>query len=241
MSRPDHVAGLGAFFKGHWQLLGLTVLIFALWPTPLVVPLKMLVVLLHELSHGAAAVLTGGDIVWIEISPNIGGTIVTRGGSRFIVLTAGYLGSLIIGVTLLLVALRGTADRLVMAFFGTATLLVTALYMRDLFTIAFGCLTGAALLGCAKWLSHSINDMVLRVIGLTSMIYVPYDIYDDTILRQHLRSDARMLAEEIGGITVVWGSLWFVISLVVIAWALRYGLGQVSNIDFRAKPAGRAK
>lgn len=200
----------------------------------MVIPLKILVVFLHELSHGAAAVLTGGDIEQIEISPNIGGSIITRGGSRFVVLTAGYLGSLLIGVVLLLVALRGTIDRFVMAVMGTVTLLVTALYMRDLFTIAFGSLAGAAMLGCGKWLSHAVNDLALRVIGLSSMIYVPFDIYDDTLRRPHVRSDARMLAEEIGGATMMWGGLWLIISLMVIAWALRYGLGQASNVSFAA-------
>lgn len=226
------MARLGAFLKGHWQLLVLTGAIFALWQTPVVVPLKILVVFLHELSHGAAAVLTGGDIERIEVSPRIGGSILTRGGSRFLVLTAGYLGSLLIGVTLLLVALRGTADRFVMAFMGTVTLLVTALYIRDLFTMAFACLAGAAMLGCAKWLSHAVNDLALRVIGLSSMIYVPFDIYDDTLRRPHVRSDARMLAEEIGGATMMWGGLWLIISLMVIAWALRFGLGQASNVTF---------
>ena len=62
-----------AFVKGHWQLLALVALIFALWSTPVMVPLKIIVVLLHELSHGFAAVLTGGSIEQITISPEQGG------------------------------------------------------------------------------------------------------------------------------------------------------------------------
>jgi len=85
-----------AFLGHHWQLFALITLIFALWQTPLVTPLKILVVYLHELSHGIAAIVTGGEIVKISISPDIGGVIWTRGGSRFLVLSAGYLGSLLI-------------------------------------------------------------------------------------------------------------------------------------------------
>jgi hypothetical protein len=221
-----------AFLAHHWQLFALITLIFALWQTPLVTPLKILVVYLHELSHGIAAIVTGGEIVEISISPDIGGVIWTRGGSRFLVLSAGYLGSLLIGVALLVIALRSTADRLVMALLGGVTLLVTALYMRDLFTVGFGALTGAAMLACAKWLSHAVNDLALRVIGLSSIIYVPYDIYDDTIRRPHLRSDAHMLAHEVGGATMFWGGLWLIISLVVIGASLRFMLGQASNVHF---------
>ena len=221
-----------AFLSHHWQLFALTALIFALWQTPLVLPLKILVVYLHELSHGIAAIATGGDIEQLNVSPKVGGFALTRGGSRFVVLSAGYLGSLLIGMALLVAALRSEADRYVMAVLGTVTLLVTALYMRDAFTITFAAITGVAMLACAKWLSHAVNDLALRVIGLSSMMYVPYDIYDDTIRRPHLRSDAYMLAEEIGGATMVWGALWLVISLVVIAAALRFALGQASNVHF---------
>lgn len=224
---------LKAFIAGHWQLLALMVVVFALWPTPVVAPLKLLVIYLHELSHGLAAILTGGSIKQLNVSPQMGGFAVTLGGSRFAILTAGYLGSLLFGVALLFAALRGEADRYVTASLGAVTLLVTLLYVRDLFTVGFGIAVGAALLACGWWLSHAINDLVLRVIGLASMIYVPFDIFDDTIRRSHLRSDARMLAEEFGGTTLFWGGLWLVISLLVIAWALRFALGQSSNVDFR--------
>jgi hypothetical protein len=68
------------------------------------------------------------------------------------------------------------------------------------------------------------------------MIYVPYDIFSDTILRSNLRSDARMLAEEFGGATVIWGGIWLVISIAVIAVSLWRGLGPASNITFRKTP-----
>ena len=65
------------------------------------------------------------------------------------------------------------------------------------------------------------------------MIYVPLDIFDDTIRRAYLRSDARILSEMFGGTTVMWGALWLLISLAVIAATLRYGLGPSSNITLR--------
>ena len=43
------------WLRGHWQLLALTALVIALWDTPAILPLKILVVFLHELSHGLAA------------------------------------------------------------------------------------------------------------------------------------------------------------------------------------------
>jgi hypothetical protein len=216
--------------KGHWQLILITIAVFALWSTPLALPLKILVVFLHELSHGLAAVLTGGSIEAISLSAQQGGHAITRGGNGFIILSAGYLGSLLLGVMLLLIALRTNADRATLGLFGLITLLVTLLYIRDLFPLVFCTIIGLAMLSTAWFLSRPINDFALRVIGLSSVIYVPYDIFSDTIARSELRSDAYMLAEQFGGPTVLWGGLWLVLSLAVIAFCMRYAIGEESNL-----------
>lgn len=219
------------FFKSHWQLLALTAVVFAHWQMPIVVPLKILVVLLHEMSHALAAWLTGGSVEQISISAQQGGFAVTRSGNLFAILSAGYLGSLILGAALLMVALRSTADRAVTAALGAIMLLVTLLYVRDLFAVVFCVVAGLVLLGMARFLGHTANDMALRVIGLTSLIYVPYDIFDDTIARSTLGSDTYMLAEAFGGTAMIWGGIRLVLSGLVIAWCMRRILGTSSNID----------
>lgn len=177
--------------------------------------------------------MTGGDVVSLSISADQGGLVMSRGGNRFITLSAGYLGSLLIGMALLLAATRTKADRTVMAICGIVTLVIAGLYMRDLFALAFTIGAGIAMLLAARYLGHKANDLILRVVGLTSVIYVPYDIFSDTIARSNLRSDARMLAEEFGGTTMMWGGLWLFVSFFAIGWCLRYGLGRSSNLKLR--------
>lgn len=221
------------FLKSHWQMLAITIAVFALWHTPYVVPLKILVVFLHELSHALAAWLTGGTVEQISLSPQQGGFAITRGGNRFAILSAGYLGSLLLGAALLMLALRSDADKGVTALMGTVMLLVTALYVRDLFAAVFCGVSGLLLIALARFASHTANDLVLRIIGLSSLIYVPYDIFDDTIARAGQRSDAYMLAEEFGGATVMWGTLWLLLTGAVIAWCLRHIMGRSSNISLK--------
>ena len=93
------------------------------------------------------------------------------------------------------------------------------------------------MLATVWFLNRNLCDLILRVIGLTSMIYVPFDIFDDTIRRAGLRSDAYMLAEEFGGTTMMWGGLWLVLSLVMIVFGLKNVLGRNSNvrIDLRIR------
>jgi hypothetical protein len=223
------------YLRGHWQLLAIIAVVFALWSTPVVLPLKFLVVFFHELSHALMAILTGGSVESLSVNFQQGGEVWTRGGSRFLTLTAGYLGSLLIGVLLLLTALRSRMDKAVLGGLGVVMLVTLVLYVRDIPALLICGLTGAALIAASRRLSAQICDLILRVIGLSSLIYVPYDIWDDTIRRSNLRSDARMLAEEIGGTTVMWGGVWFVASLCVIVWCLTRGLGRDSNLHFRAR------
>ncbi|SHH05276.1 Peptidase M50B-like [Cognatiyoonia sediminum] len=218
--------------KDHWQLGLLLVLVFALWSTPVSIPLKIFVVFLHELSHVIATVLTGGEVLSLSVSADQGGVVWSRGGNRFITLSAGYLGSLLIGLALLLGALKTKIDKILMMGCGVVLLLVAALYVRDSFALLFTCVTGIAMIAVGYFLSYDINDLILRLLGLSSMIYVPFDILSDTILRSGARSDARMLAEEFGGATVMWGGIWLCLSLLAIFYALKIALKEPSNLTW---------
>ena len=215
---------------GHWQLwlLGIAVVLF--WQTPYLLPLKLLVVFFHEAAHALMTVVTGGEVVRLDLSAGQGGTVISRGGNRFAILNAGYLGSLLAGVLLLMAAARSRADRTVMGGLGLLVLLLAALYIRTGFALIFALGTGAAMLAAARFLSHTVNDLILRLIGLTSIIYVPLDIFSDTIARSALNSDARMLAQEFGGTTQLWGVIWLVISALVIGWTLRHLMRRSSNV-----------
>jgi hypothetical protein len=121
-------------------------------------------------------------------------------------------------------ALKTKADKLIMGALGATMLLVAALYMRELFALGFTIAAGAAMLASAKYLTEDINDAALRVLGLVSMGYVPFDILSDTILRSNLRSDAYNLSTQTGLPTVLWGGLWLLASLAVIFVAFKKSL-----------------
>ena len=51
----------------------------------------------HEISHGLAAIFTGGSVQRIQLNFNGSGLCVTRGGSEFLVAFSGYAGSALWG------------------------------------------------------------------------------------------------------------------------------------------------
>jgi hypothetical protein len=204
----------------------LLVLVGAFWNTWLLYPLKLLVVFFHEASHALTTLLTGGAVKELVIIPAQGGHVISMGGNRFLALSSGYLGSLLWGGLVYLLAVTTRKDRGVMLCLAIFILCIT-LYTMSPFTNSFGfffCLmTGLFMVFSARKLSHGFNDFVLRLVGLTSMVYAPLDIISDTLVRSELRSDARMLAEEFGGTTVFWGTLWVLLSLFFVGWIIRWG------------------
>ncbi|HSL72499.1 MAG TPA: M50 family metallopeptidase, partial [Longimicrobiales bacterium] len=160
--------------------------LWVLWPTVWVYPLKIFVVFLHELSHAAAGIATGGTIQRIVLDPYQGGATYVLGGNSFVMLSAGYLGSLVLGLALLLVARSrpGSARKLVLVL-GALFLAVAVLFVRNAFGFAFAMLFGVALIVAARKLPNNGVVILLTTLGLTSALYALFDIRDDILRRPH--------------------------------------------------------
>jgi hypothetical protein len=211
-SKLRFLLGFGLFFAALWLL----------WDTVLVYPLKIFVVLLHEVSHAGAAVATGGSIQRITLDPMQGGACYCPGGNALLTLSAGYLGSLLWG-GLMITAARSNRVRagVVNSLIGGLVIALTLLYVRNGFGFAFGLVFGAAMIAASRKVKASLNRTLLLTLGLTSALYAVLDIKSDVIDRPHLRSDAHMLAEITGVPTLAWGVLWIVVALVFCFWLLR--------------------
>ena len=207
------LAGFGLYFAALWFL----------WETPAIYPLKIFVVMLHEISHAIAAVATGGTIEKIVLNQYQGGACHCPGGNAFITLSAGYLGSLLWGVAILGVAgTRRIPARIPVFLMGIMVVALTIFYVRDnIFGIAFGLAFGLVMILAGRKLGDGVNRILMTTLGLTSCLYAILDIKSDVLDRPHLRSDAAMLAELTGIPTMTWGVAWIGIALLVSVFAFR--------------------
>jgi len=210
--KVEFILGYALFFVALWLL----------WNTPLVYPVKIFVVLLHETSHAAMAVATGGTIDRIVLDPRQGGACYCPGGNAFLTLSAGYLGSLLWG-GLMFTAARAKRVRAewVTGAIGALVVALSLLYVRTTFGIVFGVLFGAAMVFVARKATRTLNRTLLLALGLTSALYAILDIKSDILDRPGLESDASMLAQITGVPTVVWGVLWITAALGFSFWLLR--------------------
>jgi len=206
------ILGFGLFFAGLWFM----------WDTPIVYPLKIFVVLLHELSHAIAVWTTGGTVDQITLDPYQGGATYFTGGNAILAMSAGYLGSLLWGALMFSAANESRIRKdWVNGVIGALVILLTIFFVRSGFGIAFGIFFGAAMITASRRIGEIWNKRLLLTLGLTSALYAILDIKDDVLDRPEIQSDAWMLAEATGiGNATLWGALWIFIALFVSAWLM---------------------
>eukprot|EP01054_Gregarina_sp_Poly1_P002857 Gregarina_sp_Poly_1__2856@NODE_1798_length_3309_cov_273_995065_g302_i2_p2_GENE_NODE_1798_length_3309_cov_273_995065_g302_i2NODE_1798_length_3309_cov_273_995065_g302_i2_p2_ORF_typecomplete_len264_score10_51Peptidase_M50B/PF13398_6/4_4e40CcmF_C/PF16327_5/1_5e03CcmF_C/PF16327_5/0_085_NODE_1798_length_3309_cov_273_995065_g302_i233794 len=216
-----------------------------LWRSVILAPIKLVVTFLHEISHAGAAVITCGKVTGIEVNENFGGVTHTRGGSRCITLTAGYLGSVCWGCVFMLLSINSTS-RLVGAALFIAACLLTPLVLRVKSKRTLGCrCTTQLILTIVIWLLGSIMaafwawrelgnpridpvQIALLSIGTWCTLHALYDVTSDTLFHKvddttRGQSDAVMLANEICGSARMWGLVWSTFSVGALALVI-FGL-----------------
>jgi hypothetical protein len=140
-----------------------------------------------------------GTVERIVLNMNQGGATYIRGGNAFIILSAGYLGSLLWGLLLIEVAGRAREAR---ALGARRARRVRAARRRAVRAQP----VRLRLHGRVRWRSSSRAQAarraaslhVLLVLGLTSALYALLDIRSDILSRPHVQSDAAMLADLTG-------------------------------------------
>ena len=190
-----------------------------LWSTLALYPIKLFVVLLHELSHGAAAVLTGGEILSIEINENIGGFCRYRGGNRFVVASAGYLGSLLWGGLILVVASRTTWSRKLGTLISAMLIIAALLWIRNTFGVLYTVGSAILLFVLCRFLPSWMVRVLMQFLGTASCLYVLVDIYEDLLRVSQEGSDAETLASLTGIPAMFWGVIWGLMALVMIFYS----------------------
>jgi Peptidase M50B-like len=132
--------------------IGYFVLNLILWSTPLLKPMKLIAVFIHEMGHATACWWTGGKVEAIEVYNNEGGVTKYRGGIRAIIIPAGYVGGAFWGgvfVTMSGDRVASTVAASVFVFSMLISLCYSPNRMLVILTLGFSALT---ILGiCLEW------------------------------------------------------------------------------------------
>lgn len=220
-------------FSDGWRwselvgLAALTLVLLVLWQIPgvglVVYPFRLFGTFVHEISHGLAALATGGNFHRFTVSPDLSGLAWSAGGWRWVISSAGYIGSAVFGGLLILLAARGVASRVLLMVLGLALALLCLLFVRNLFGIATGMALAAAMFLAGYRLRPPWSDMVLLVLALQLVLDGFNSLF--TLLRlsaaSNVQTDAMSMAQATGIPAVVWTVIWAAISLAMLLLTLR--------------------
>jgi len=211
-----------------YVVLVYTVVIFGMWNLPgfrkLLNPLKLMSIGWHELCHIAVAILTGGRILSVSIDPTDGGATRVEGGHPPSILTAGYVGSTILGC-LFVLASFDTLIAKVMSFIIGFGLIMPCVVVRDKLTIVLTVFYEALLV--AFWfVAHAAAlRWYCLFVGVMNIFYVVWDISDEKFIRKANDSDATQFAIMYGRIGAhAWAFMWIVFEVVMLTAFMMIGI-----------------
>lgn len=202
-------------------VFGILLISFFAWNTLFLFPIKIFVVLLHEMSHGIVAVFTGGKIISIEVTEYLGGITTTEGGNIILIASSGYLGSVAIGTLLF----YSSFDKKLSIWFttGLAILLVifTANFLIGTISQITAILAAVILIISPRYFNAIVNQILLQAIGLVSVFYVLIDMKEDLLSGNAYQTDSNLLESLTSIPSSFIAIFWISISTIVIYFLVK--------------------
>lgn len=230
-------------------LLIATVITLVLWFLPyaeyLTYPIRLFVTLMHEAGHAIAAVATGGSVQNLVVNSDGSGSVFSYSSSwfgRLATSSAGYLGTTVFGVLLLvLIRLNFTPGRvlaglgifagLITIVFGLVSPVLNILFFTtDLYDVIFttivGMLLSASLIVGGIFLNRKWASFAVAFLSIQLILNALSDLKTVFFMNAPLvgtggHNDALNMADITGIPAIVWVVIWIAISIVTISLGLR--------------------
>lgn len=232
------------------------VITYLLWNvdlfSPLAYPFRLFVTYVHEAGHGLAAIITGGQVVEFSVSPDGSGLALTRGGTRAIVIPAGYLGAAAFGAILFYTIHRFTsAVRGISMALGAFIVIFTILYARPddggaWTAIVIGLLVGGFLAVMGFRASTRTNVLVLSVLAIMTGLNAVLDVtslirFADSCMMTSVGqvcNDAQAFHTEVAPVlpASMWAMLWAALAVWMCGVSAYYSLVRPWVKDKQPKP-----
>jgi hypothetical protein len=215
-------------------------------------PFKIFSTWIHELAHGMAAVLIGGGVSKLLIYPDTSGLAWTfTSGSSFergFVASAGYTGTAVLGMILLLFRRTHRGPTIGAIGIGVAIILSCLLYVRNLFGLVYLPIFAGFLIVCAWKLSANHVRYLYSFLAATCSFNAVDNISElfggvGYVNGEVSENDAMAVAEQWGGTNIMWASIWFVFALVCSAIGLLFAFDGITykKHEWRQKSSNEGK
>jgi hypothetical protein len=202
-------------------------------------PLVWLGTLFHELGHGIAALVLGGELVQLAIYADGSGVAMHRGAysafERALIAAAGPLGAPLAGLAFFMALGHRYAARLLLAALAAFLALALLLWVRNLFALGF---VAALVLGLALVAWRGADRVVLAItalvaveMSLSAFTRVDYLFSAGALTGAGaLPSDTQQIADTLGLTYWFWGALLALASAATVAFGLWISVRKSSRV-----------
>jgi hypothetical protein len=201
--------------------LGISIFSLILWDSSIIYPIKIFVVLLHEISHAIAAIVSGGSVESISLDLNLAGNTVTKGGNQILIALSGYLGSLIFGLLIFVSAGSKNIRKWTTTILAIIFLLVAVNFLQGGLNIFLTLIIALLFYFLPRFANENLLKFFLLFIGLTSCFYIIADIKQD-LLTTTLRETDTQIIEYLTGIpALAVGFFLFLLSILLVGFLIK--------------------
>ncbi len=207
-----------------------------IWQLPIgnyiLYPFSILATWFHEMGHGLAAMLLGGNFRQLQIFPNGSGFAIHSGSlflgpvGRAVVSAAGPMAPPIVGGLIILASRRWRTAQLSLLLLGGALVLSTLIWVRSLFGLVAIPLLGILVLAVALYAPRWVQIFTVQFLGVQACVST-YHQMDYLFTRQaiiggqRLLSDSGQIAQNLLLPHWFWGGLMAIASLIILVQSLR--------------------
>lgn len=234
---PKFPSSEGTFFASDrislsWLIVA-AIATIVLWQIPgghyILYPFTILATWFHEMGHGLAAILLGGQFQQLQISPDGSGVAYHSGGlflgpiGRAIVAAAGPMGPPLAGAALILSSRSFKTANLSLKILGSVLIISTLIWVRSLFGLIAVPLLGLIILAIALKSSRWIQEFAIQFLGVQACVstYTQLDYLFSASAGPGLHSDSAQIQLQLLLPYWFWGGLMAIASFVILVQSLR--------------------
>ncbi len=226
---------------GFTWLMAAALVTIVLWQIPqgdyILYPFTILATWFHEMGHGLAAIILGGDFRQLQINGDGSGFAVYSGrlylGSigRALVAAAGPMGPPIAGAGLILASRSFQTASLCLKILGGFLLFSVLIWVRSLFGIVAITLLGLIILGISLKSPKWMQGFVVQFLGVQACIstYHQLNYLFSSNAGPRALSDTAQIQRQLFLPYWFWGGLMAIASLVILVQSLRIAYHDHSN------------
>jgi hypothetical protein len=228
----------------------------ASWYLPLVgyvvYPLQLFATFIHEGGHVLAAILTGGAVQSLTVSPDTSGEVYSVGSgwfSQLFISSAGYVGTTAFGAALLAWIRFGLSSKRLLYISSGIIAVLTVLFgvlapvwnffaNVTLGSMAFTVLSGialtAGLFSVARFANLKWANFAVAFLAVQCLLNAMFSLLELTIITgfTNMHSDAANMAAATGLPGIVWAMLWIGASIFLISIGMRlYAVSRTTKTE----------